>query len=346
MGLNEKFFKSADEEAGPFFHTVLYTGNATARAITGVGFAPDLVWVKKRNSASNSDHLLFDTVRGVDNVILSNSTQAEYQGGGTGYQSSFDTDGFSITGNGFINSSGNTFVSWCWKAGDSTVSNTDGSITSQVSANVNSGFSIVKWTGSGNAGQTVGHGLSDAPELIITKVRNINGESWYTYSEPTGNNKYLRLNSTSSAITAQQAGYSSGASFWNNTSPTNDVFSLGNIAEIMSYNHIAYCFHSVAGVSKVGSYTGTGNNMTVNVGFEPAFVMIKNTTDSASWHIFDNKRTTANPSTEALFPNEGSVAADYNTYFEFTNNGFNNKQTSTSLNKSGSTYVYYAIAIA
>ena len=329
------------------YNNVIWSGNgSSSRSNTGLGFQPDLVWVKARQA---QNHTLYDSIRGTGKYLASDTANSENSNTTYGQLTSFDADGFtgSLGSNGtysFFNSSSQTYVAWCFKAGGAAVANTDGSIASQVSANVAGGFSIVKWTGLGNAGQTVGHGLSDAPELIITKVLNINGENWYTYSYTAGNDKFLTLNKNSSAQTAQQAGYSSGASFWNNTSPTNDVFSLGNIAEIMSYNHIAYCFHSVAGYSKVGSYTGTGANMTVDVGFQPAFVMIKNTTNSASWHIFDNKRTAANPSTEALFPNENSAGADYNTVFVFTSTGFNNKVTSTSLNSNGSNYIYLAFA--
>tara|TARA_R110001606_G_scaffold76649_2_gene177191 strand:- start:623 stop:1663 length:1041 start_codon:yes stop_codon:yes gene_type:complete len=346
MGLNEKFFKSADENE-PFFNTVLYPGSLTANEITGVGFSPDLVWLKQRNSAQN--HGLFDTVRGTNNFIMSNSTSAENTRT-TDTLSSFDDDGFTLTSyssDAFINYTGRTMVAWCFKAGGAAVSNTDGSIASQVSANVANGFSIVKWTGLGNAGQTVGHGLSDAPELIITKSLNISGESWYTYSATAGNDKYLRLNSTSAAITAQQAGYSSGANWWNNTSPTNDVFSLGNIGEIMSYNHIAYCFHSVAGVSKVGSYVGNNNNIgpVVSTGFEPSFILIKASSRAGYWIMLDNKRNTSDPRDNPLYSNT-NWAEDINQInrVNFDATGFQVVGTGGDVNDSGHTYIYLAIA--
>ena len=330
MALNENFFSSEEDVSNePFFNTVTYTGNSVGRQITGYGFDPDFVWIKKRSTASNGDHMLFDVVRGADRVILSNSTQAQYDGGGSGYQPAFVTDGFSVTGNGFVNNGGNTFAAWGWKAGGTAVSNTDGTITSQVSANTASGFSIVKWTANGSTNNQLGHGLSSAPEIIIYKTLDTSSDWWTLTTAIDGSIDYLRLNSNA------PKGDQSGITISSTTIP-NWNFSGTNM--------IAYCFHSVYGVSKVGNYIGTGTNTTVDVGFEPQFVMIKNTTNNASWHIFDNKRTTSNPSTEAIFPNEVAAAADYNTVFEFTSNGFNNKVTSTSLNKPGSNYIYYAVA--
>ena len=341
MGLNEKFFKSSDEEAGPLFNTVLYTGNSTARAITGVGFEPDLVWIKKRNSASNSSHMLFDIVRGVDKVIITNSTQAEYNGGGTGYHTSFDTDGFSITGNGFVNSS-NTFVAWCFKAGGAAVPNTDGSIASQVSANVANGFSIVKYSGGNSSGTTVGHGLSSAPELIINKNTS-KSSSWPVFvtggiamNSSTftleGSSQYLSLNGTNNFLTyvfdSQLGGTANSGS--------------------SSQSIISYCFHSVAGVSKVGSYTGNGlttNGPVIDFGFEPSWIMIKSTSFTERWVIYDNKRSTSNPRSKVLTANSNATEIDTAYYnINFTATGFTVNGTAAFTNRSGETYIYYAIA--
>ena len=349
MGLNEKFFKSAAGgiTASDNFAPVLYTGNGSIRSITGVGFEPDLVWIKKRSSASTGDHMLFDSVRGVDKVIISNSTQAEYNGGGSGYQTSFDSDGFSITSNAFVNQSSATYVAWNWKAGGAASSNTDGTITSQVSANTDAGFSIVSWTGLGNNGQTVGHGLGAAPELIITKVLNIAGEGWYTYSAETGNTKFLTLNTTAEAKTAQQAGYSAGSNWWNDTSPTSSVFSLGNIAEIKSYNHIAYCFHSVDGYSKIGSYNGgsTGSGNVISTGFKPRYVILKTTSSGEDWHCFDSVRGGGDTFVNDLRPNTSEVESTFSPrQINFVNDGFYWTNAENGVNGSGKTYIYLAIA--
>lgn len=342
MGLNEKFFTTAASPES-YFETVLWDGNgATTRSITGVGFDPDLVWVKKRSGGTAGNHSLYDVVRGAGERLNSNNSSIETTV--TNGVKSFINDGFTIGNGDEVNGSGSSqkYVAWCFKAGGAAVSNTDGGINSNVSVNNDLGFSIVSYAGNSTVGATVGHGLNSTPEMII--VKRLSGiENWavYTaYSHPTvpenylltlDNNSFAGLNSTR----------------WNNTSPTPTLFSLGTSQAVnsSSNNYIAYCFASKTGFSKLGSYTGTGNNMTVNVGFEPAFVFIKNTSSAASWHIFDNKRTTANPSTAALFPNEDIDEADYNGVFEFTSTGFRNLIQTTSLNKPNDVYVYYAIAV-
>jgi len=325
------------------YNNVLYTGSGdttNGQSITGIGFQPDLLWFK--STGTTYYNVLYDSIRGTNAAISSNLTNSTY----SNYNrlQSFDNDGFTIKANNTadlwkIDRSGQPFVAWCFKAGGAAVANTDGNIASQVSANVAGGFSIVSYIGNSSFGQTVGHGLNAQPQMVIYKNLD-NPRNWRTYVEPIGATKYLNLD--------ENTGEGTYGSF-DNTSPTSTVFSTTNSVADRATNYngddfIAYCFHSVTGFSKIGSYTGTGANMTVDVGFEPAFVMIKNTSSSASWHIFDNKRTTANPSTEALFPNESLAAADYNTVFVFTSTGFNNKVTSTSLNNNGSNYIYLAFA--
>jgi len=151
-----------------YFNTKLYTGNGSTNAITGVGFQPDWVWLKSRSEAS-TDHKLFDAVRQSPNFVSSNLTAAE---AATSYFSGFQSDGFTVTGNnGQYNQSSATYASWNWLANGAGSANTDGSITSTVSANTTSGFSIVSYTGTGS-NATVGHGLGSAPTMII--VKNIN----------------------------------------------------------------------------------------------------------------------------------------------------------------------------
>tara|TARA_R110000787_G_scaffold39311_2_gene98668 strand:- start:109 stop:1104 length:996 start_codon:yes stop_codon:yes gene_type:complete len=331
MGLNEKFFKSEEGGGGTtsFFNTVLYTGNGSVNARTGVGFKPDLVWIKGR---AGSHHTVYDSIRGVNKALRTNLANAEFVG--TGFLTSFDVDGFTLGGNEPNNSSGNT-VAWCFKAGGAAVTTTpSGGLASTVSANVGAGFSMVKFRSDSSAGLKIAHGLSSAPEMIIYKLYDAS-QGWYVNTNQVNGNR-------SEGVLNTNAGFSNVGSAWSSmsTSTLINSFTSSN-----GQDYMAYCFHSVAGVSKVGSYTGTGNNMTVNVGFEPAFIIIKNTTDAASWHIFDNKRTAANPSTEALFPNETSGSADYNNVFEFTSTGFNNKVTSTYLNKPSSVYLYYAVSV-
>ena len=325
-------------EVDYLYNNILWTGDGTNnRIITGLGFTPDFVWIKNR--ATNDSHQLFDSLRD-ENLLYSNDTAQQF------FIPDWEiiNDGFDL-GSAYPdgrNGNGNGIVAWCWKAGGAAVANTNGNIASQVSANVDGGFSIVKWSGNDTTGGTIGHGLSSTPELTIIKKTSATA-NWQVSlnASVTGVEGYMNLDANAALYTTYPLYYTSS----NSTVLSSNGTSTGTrVYNNQSANYIAYCFHSVPGYSKVGSYTGTGSNMTVNVGFEPAFVMIKNTTSSASWHIFDNKRTAANPSTEALFPNESSAAADYNTVFEFTSTGFNNKVTSTSLNSNGSKYVYLTFA--
>jgi len=326
------------------FNTVLWTGNGTDnRAITGVGFQPDLLWIKKRSSATNSGHMWFDVVRGVDVVIGSDRTNAEFDAGGGGYQHSFDSDGFTLSANAIVNQSGQTYVAWNWKAGGAAVSNTDGSITSSVSANTDAGFSIVKYTGNDTAGATIGHGLSSAPDLIIAKgIDSASAYNWMVYTSATGENKHAYLN-----LTNQFEDPAGGVvSIWNDTAPTSSVFSISDNDNINVNNadYIAYCFHSVDGYQKVGSYTGTGatGNSITGLGFEPRFIIVKPTTFVQTWTILDTIRGSGNLA--------NSLAAN-DTYAEYTFNygtadadGFTWNNTGSGTNKSGETYIYLAIA--
>ena len=176
------------------FNVVTYTGNGGTQSITGVGFQPDFVWAKLRTTSSY--HRLHDVVRGSDNTLASNVSDAESIGNGI---VSFDSDGFTMDSNTNINQS-YPYVAWCWKAGGTAVTNTDGAITSQVSANVDAGFSIVSYTGTGSTA-TVGHGLSSAPDMIIFKGRNA-VTNWGVYHSSLGATGGIFLNLTNAFTTA------------------------------------------------------------------------------------------------------------------------------------------------
>jgi hypothetical protein len=323
------------------YNNVLYTGNGIARSITGVGFEPDLVWIKKRNSASNSSNMLFDSVRGVDKVIITDSTQAQYDGGGTGYQTSFDTDGFSITGNGFVNS-GNTFVAWCFKAGGTAVANTNGNIASQVSANVAGGFSIVKWSGNDTTGGTIGHGLSSTPELTIIKKTSASA-NWQVSlnASVTGVEGYMNLDTTAGLYTTYPLYYTSSNSTVLSSNGTSTTTRLYNN---QSADYIAYCFHSVAGYSKIGSFVGTGAaGLKIDLDFEPAYILTKRTSSSgASWAIIDNKRSTGSNKNNYLQANSSAAEASSSSGITFNTDGFT--FNGSSFNTNGATHMYYAIA--
>ena len=215
-----------------YFNTLLYTDNGANRTLTGVGFQPDWVWIKTRNHGNS--HNIFDAVRGANKNIRSNSTAAEVTT--TDTLTAFTSDGFSlgVDASGYgVNYDNKNEVSWNWKAGGGAgSSNTDGDITSTVSASTTSGFSIVKWTGNGSSA-TIGHGLGVAPKVMITR-RYDGAYNWFTYHDGIGNGKYLLLEATDAQATA------SGS--WNNTSPTSSVFTKGSGANTNGGSYIAYCF--------------------------------------------------------------------------------------------------------
>jgi len=219
--------------------------------------------------------------------------------------------------------------------------NNNGTIESTVSVNDTIGFSIVSYIGVGGSLKTIGHGLDAAPEMIIVKSTSNSDQWWVWHKDLTSIDYYLILSGIN-----PETYYANNEGLFGRTLPTSTVFSVGYASETngSGRQYISYCFTSKPGFSKVGNYTGNGGNNPVDIGFEPAFVMIKNTTSNASWAMFDNKRTTANPSTSALFANESVMEDDLQLYFEFTSTGFKNLQSSTTLNANGSKYIYLAFA--
>ena len=324
-----------------YFNTVTYTGNGTlATPITGVGFQPDLVWIKNRSAAE--EQLWYDAVRGADKLLRSNNTAGDATTSTTVYFNSFDSDGFTIGTETAMNASGQNIVAWSWRGSDSSaVSNTAGSITSTVSANTTSGFSIVSYTGNATGGATVGHGLGVVPRMIIIKLRSgVSGVQWVVYHVSTGNTQALYLNTTGTPTAT--------SGFFNNTTPSSTVFTLGTDTATNSSGNplIAYCFADVQGFSKFGSYIGNGstNGTFFYTGFKPSFVMSKRT-DSAgnSWRMFDNKREGYNGSMGIIHANLSDAESIAST-IDFLSNGFKIRATTTDQNASGATYIYMAFA--
>jgi hypothetical protein len=325
------------------FNTVLYTGNSSTQTISTVNFQPDLLWIKVRNTAGSHD--LFDSVRGANKVLYSNVTAAEETvTAGTGV-TAFNSNGFALGDNtagvtyGETNFSGNTYVAWNWKASNATaVSNTEGTITSQVSANPTAGFSIVSYIGTG-AAATVGHGLGVKPSMIILKNRS-GAYDWPTWSQylPNPTIQHFWLNQTNAAQT-------SGS--FNSTQPTSSVFSIGTTGEANgnTNNLVAYCFHDVEGYSKFGSYTGNGSTdgTFVYTGFRPAYVMVKRYTDIGNWQMFDSSRDLYNPEDGRLYANLSDSENDAAS-IDFVSNGFKLRATSGDNNSSGHSYIYMAFA--
>ena len=316
------------------FNPVLFTGNSgTAFSVTGVGFQPDWVWGKPRSYADN--HRLMDVVRGSTKQILSNSNQAEFtQAQGI---TSFDSDGFTVGTHNGLNTGTNTYVAWCWLADNTTgSSNTDGTVSSTVSANTTAGFSIAKWTHTTASNYTVGHGLGAVPKMILVKTTD-QSTNWGVYHSDITVGNRLILNSTS----AQTTGY------WGANSWTSSTFSIGTARDTNGSTMIAYCFAEVEGFSKFGSYTGNGSSdgPFVYTGFKPAFVMTKRTNAASDWKMWDNQRGPYNVNGLTLAANtSGAESSGVAQHIDFLSNGFKIKGNDTETNGSGSTYVYMAFA--
>ena len=318
------------------FNTVLYTGTGSARAVTGTGFEPDWLWVKRRSGTGQSSHLV-DSVRGVANAMASDGTWGDYASS----VSSLDSDGFTLSGGAqAVNGSTETYVSWNWLAGGTAVSNTDGSITSSVSANPTAGFSIATYTGNNTAEATIGHGLSQTPDWVIIKDRDNDSTQWvHNPFGALGSNYYGYF--TTGAFAADSSNV-----FW--YSPTASVVKVSAHSEVnaSSTAYIMYCFHSIPGYSKVGSYEGNDDvdGAFVYTGFRPAMVIIKVSSATSDWRMMDNKRDTYNPNDLLLFPSSYEAEAESSTYkIDFLSNGFKQRNTHAGLNDD-ETYIYLAFA--
>ena len=326
-----------------FFQTTLYTGNgAGSHAIDQGGnstFQPDWLWIKKRNAAVN--HLLHDSVRGVTNLLVSNTNAGDDSN--SNIVLGFDSDGFRVGANSASNGNGDTFVAWQWKAGTSFTNDASstsvGSIDSAGSVSTAAGFSIISYTGTGSAG-TIAHGLGVKPAMIIFKNRS-RATNWLVYHKDIAATKFLYLNVTDAV------GTDSG--HFNDTEPTSTVFSVGgaNGTNYNGENLIAYCFAEKKGYSKFGSYTGNGNadGTFVYTGFKPAFIMTKQTDGVDWWVINDTKRDIHNPTTLGLYVQENNAETSDDAWTkDILSNGFKHLTTNSGSNGSGNAYIYMAFA--
>ena len=318
------------------FDVVTYSGNSTARNIGGLAFTPDLVVIKSRSNSGYHNYWV-DSVRGTNKNLYSNLTEGDHT---ADRLSSFNSDGFGLTNHDGVNSSGKTYVAWCWKANGSASSNTDGSGTTnvQVSANTSYGFSIVTYTGgssspaNSDSGDSFGHGLSTAPKLVICKKRT-GANSWPVYHASTALGA-LVLDGTNTVDTSSY--------LFAKKHPTSSVVYLGNNPEInnSSHNYVAYCWAEVAGFSKMSSYTGNGSSTgpIVTTGFKPRFLVTKRTDSADNWTVFDSARSLNNDLKWNTSELEGSAPV------EFLSDGFQIKNTYANTNANGGTYVYMAFA--
>jgi hypothetical protein len=328
-----------------FMNTVLYTGNGSTQSITGVGFQPDFTWIKDRDGTNWND--LEDAVRGVTETIYSNATTAETTA--TNSVTAFGADGFSLGDNAQVNSNTVDYVGWTWKAGTTTGIAGSPSITpTGYSFNATSGFSIIRWVGTG-ANATLPHGLgtSDIGMILVKKLDSGGAdESWCVYQHKNTSapaTDYLRLNST--------AATDDNVDRWNDTLPTTSLFSIGTSDETNRNTspYIAYCFAEIAGYSKFGSYVGNNggtDGVFCYTGFKPALVIQKLSSNAGgNWYLRDIKRDTYNPMDNTLRANTDGVETDSED-IDFLSNGFKTRANGLNQQDSGYTYLYMAFAEA
>ena len=316
------------------FNTVLYTGNGSNDyAITGVGFQPDFVWLKSRSIIASSN--LADTIRGCGKILKSDVTEIEYNWCNQYSVQSFDSDGFTLKGAGQqSNQNAATYVAWNWKMGGTGVSNTNGTITSTVSANTSAGMSVVSYTGNGTAGATVGHGIG-TPALVIIKNRTSGATDWPVFHKDATR---LKLNTTD----ADYGTY--GVTFGATTITLPSVDDLAWSAS--SNNYIMYVFEEIEGFSKIGSYTGNGSadGPFVYTGFRPAFILFKKTNTSEAWKIYHNKVAPYNPEKDILAPDLSDAEGVADNEVDFLSNGFKLRTSWNGMNGSSDDYIFLAFA--
>jgi hypothetical protein len=300
-----------------YMDVVAYTGTGASNSISSLGFSPDLVWIKNRGTTT--DHAIYDTTRGSQQQLSSNTTgdEATSSSGLT----AFNANGFTIGTSSLVNTSGTQYVGWAWDE------------------STQAGLDVVSYTGNG-ANRTIAHNLGVAPKMVIVKARTTAGadQGWPVFHTSIANTTYLQLNSTSATAT--------GADYWNSTSPTSSVFSVGTNAAVNTSadTYIAYCFAEVDGFSKIGSYAGNAlaDGTFVYCGFLPSFILIKSSTAIDAWLIYDNKRNTFNVASTNLVPN--TTAADATiSGIDFVSNGFKLRTITTTPN-AAQTYIFAAFA--
>ena len=331
------------DDSSAYFQVKTYAGTGNAQGITLDGnsdMQPDWVWFKNRTIDSN--HALFDSVRGATIVLNSNATTAD----ATEAQmlKSFDSNGFTVGTDSTVNDNDSgtiNIVSWNWKAGTSfsndASSTSVGSVDSTGSVSTDAGFSIINVVKGNTTAHTVAHGLGAVPQMIIGKSRTGSSYRWIVYHQAIGNTHALYLN--------EDFAKTDSVTFWNDTTPTSSVFSLGT-DNSWNGTSIFYCFAEKKGYSKFGSYTGNGNSdgPFFYLGFKPAFVMVKNTAAAKNWYIFNNKTLGFNQRNDYLDANTTDAEENGNNEIDILSNGFKLRSGGTGTNKSGDKYIYMAFA--
>jgi len=317
----------------------LYTGNGGTQSITNAGiFKPDLVWVKSRSAAT--DNKLTDSVRGVTKALISNTSGGETTD--SNGLTAFNTNGFTLGSDTNYNNNTATYVGWQWQAGQgNTVVNSTGTVTANVSTNTTAGFSVAKWTSTSTGAATIGHGLGVAPACILIKLSSASGNFWTMYHQSLGNTTRLCINNTDPASAAN-------ANFWNNTSPTSSVFSVGQDSNTNGNSYVGYIWTPIAGFSQFGSYTGNGSadGPFIYTGFRPKFILWKCTTTGATdWDIYDSVRDPYNAANHRLIPDSSGAEQTLSPpTFDILSNGFKLRYGYSSSNNNGDNYIYAAFA--
>jgi len=344
---------------GKQFGVVTYTGNGGVLSVTGLGFKPDLVWGKMR-SPHSYNNMLYDSSRGANKVLQADTNNAEIDltSSNVGLRT-FDSDGFTLGSEASLNDSGDSIVAWCWRAnGGVTSSNTNGDITTTVQANQKAGFSIFTYTGNGGgAGTSMGHGLSQAPDIWFLKQRSNNGESsqknWRVMLNTGAGGAFRSLSGSSQTLVLNETS-AAGGLYRNegNFEPTSTVVQAPNNGNANSFfvvsgnTYVSYCWHSVEGYSKFGSYVGNGDadGPFIYTGFRPKMFFIKNIGATSNWHVYDTERSTFNVMNDTLNWNDTSAEQTDYAYqgFDVLSNGIKTRGSNGLANSSGVTYIYGA----
>ena len=327
------------------FKAVTYTGNASTNQINGLKFKPDMIWFKSRSSTSTNG--IADSVRGRSKLFFPDSDQAEETSSSTRDLRSFDDDGFTLGNPQVLNSTngnGLSIAAWCWKGGGASVSNSDGSVTTTISANPEAGFSIVDYNGGGN-GSTMGHGLGAVPHWIIIKKRDSDSpggaRGWAVFHRSLPTDKPLRLNSTTQQL--------SEANFFREDLMSTSVFGVNGDYDTgySGDDYMAYVWTEIPGFSRFGSYVGNGNadGAFVHCGFRPAFVLCKMYDGiNENWTISDSTRSTYNPVDLFLRPDESTIDTSGAAKMDFCAQGFKLRNNDDKTNRDGGKYIFAAFA--
>ena len=327
-----------DFQPSDFFNTVLYNGTGSSHAVTGVGFQPDITWIKNR--PSNYSHVIFDSVRGVQERLVVNTDDSESND--SAMLTAWGADGFTLGSSNEVNrAGGDGYVGWNWKAGTTTGLSGGTHAVTSYSYNATSGFGIYTYSGDNTAG-TIAHGLGAVPRMIITKRLNT-AQDWFNYDANVGKAQYINLNTT--------AGEAGSVVMWNNTLPTSTVFSLGAGAEANTSgnDYVAYVFAEKKGYSRIGGYQGNGNadGPFVYTGFRPAWVMCRMPSGAftGNWVINDNKRPGYNVNQNVLFANASTLETTTAPFAcDLLSNGFKFRGSESDVNSNGYNYIYMAFA--